>query len=147
MNLFFTTLAFLIGILLPIQVGINAELAKYINSPVLAAFISFLVGGFCLLVGAFTVKAPFPTWGQVASLPYWVWTGGLIGAIAVLGSIVAGPKIGALVLISLLLAGQLFGSILIDHYGWLSFSVQKLDFQRLLGVVLLVGGFFLIRKY
>ena len=147
MNLFFSTLAFLIGILLPIQVGINLELARYINSPVLAAFISFLVGGFCLLIGAFAVKAPFPTWNQVVSLPCWTWTGGLIGAIAVLGSIVAGPKIGALVLVSLLLAGQLVASILIDHYGWLGFSVQKIDFQRLLGVVLLVGGFLLIRKY
>jgi transporter family-2 protein len=46
-----------------------------------------------------------------------------------------------------LLAGQLVASILIDHYGWLGFSVQKIDFQRLLGVVLLVGGFLLIRKY
>ncbi len=147
MNLFFTTLAFLIGILLPIQVGINAELGKFINSPILAAFISFLVGGFCLLVGSFAVKAPFPTLNQVVSLPYWAWTGGLIGAGAVFGSIVAGPKIGALVLVSLLLTGQLVASILIDHYGWLGFSVQKIDFQRLLGVVLLVGGFLLIRKY
>ena len=147
MSLFFSTLAFLIGILLPIQVGVNLELARYINSPVLAAFISFLVGGFCLLVGAFAVKAPFPTWNQVVSLPCWTWTGGLIGATAVFGSIVAGPKIGALVLVSLLLAGQLVASILIDHYGWLGFSVQKIDFQRLLGVVLLVGGFLLIRKY
>ena len=65
----------------------------------------------------------------------------------VFGSIVAGPKIGALVLVSLLLAGQLVASILIDHYGWLGFSVQKVDLQRLIGVVLLVGGFLLIRKY
>ena len=64
MSLFFSTLAFLIGILLPIQVGVNLELARYINSPVLAAFISFLVGGFCLLAGAFSVKAPFPSWNQ-----------------------------------------------------------------------------------
>ena len=147
MNIFFSTFAFLIGILLPIQVGINLELARYINSPVLAAFISFLVGGVCLLASAFAVKAPFPTWNQIASLPFWTWTGGLIGATVVFGSIVAGPKIGALVLVSLLLAGQLVASILIDHYGWLGFSVQKVDLQRLIGVVFLVGGFLLIRKY
>ena len=147
MNIFFSTFAFLIGILLPIQVGINLELARYINSPVLAAFISFLVGGVCLLASAFAVKAPFPTWNQIAYLPFWTWTGGLIGATVVFGSIVAGPKIGALVLVSLLLAGQLVASILIDHYGWLGFSVQKVDLQRLIGVVLLVGGFLLIRKY
>ncbi|MBM14499.1 MAG: hypothetical protein CMH75_00160 [Nitrospina sp.] len=147
MNLFFTFLAFLIGILLPIQVGVNVELARYINSPILAAFVSFLVGAFCLIVIAFVVKSPFPTLGQIMSVPSWTFTGGLIGASVVFASIVAGPNIGALALVSLLLAGQLLGSVLIDHYGWLGFDVQKMDFQRLFGIVLLVGGFLLIRKY
>ena len=147
MNLFFTFLAFLIGILLPIQVGVNVELARYINSPILAAFVSFLVGAFCLIVIAFVVKSPFPTLGQIMSVPSWTFTGGLIGASVVFASIVAGPNIGALALVSLLLAGQLVGSVLIDHYGWLGFTVQKMDFQRSLGVILLVGGFLLIRKY
>ena len=147
MNLFFTILAFLIGILLPIQVGVNVELAIYINSPILAAFISFLVGAFCLILIAFIVKSPFPTWSQIMEVPSWTLAGGLIGASVVFASIVAGPNIGALALVSLLLAGQLIGSVLIDHYGWLGFTVQKMDFQRSLGIILLVGGFLLIRKY
>ena len=147
MNLFFTILAFLIGILLPIQVGVNVELARYINSPILAAFISFLVGAFCLILIAFVVKSPFPAWGQIMAVPSWTLAGGLIGASVVFASIVAGPNIGALALVSLLLAGQLIGSVLIDHYGWLGFTVQKMDFQRSLGIILLVGGFLLIRKY
>ena len=57
-----------------------------------------------------------------------------------------GTQIGALALVSLLLAGQLVASILIDHYGWLGFPVQKMNIQRLLGVMLLVGGFLLVRK-
>lgn len=132
--------------MLPVQVGVNAELARHINSPVLAALVSFLVGGMCLIMSAAVFKAPLPTWSQVVSLPNWLWGGGLIGALVVLGSILAGPKIGALALVSLLLAGQLIASILIDHFGWLGFSIQKMDVQRLLGVLLLVGGFLLIRK-
>ncbi|MBC8283514.1 MAG: DMT family transporter [Nitrospinae bacterium] len=111
MSLILTTLAFFIGVLLPVQVGVNAELARHINSPVLAALVSFLVGGLCLIVGSIIVKAPFPTWGQVVSLPSWLWGGGLIGAAVVFGSIVAGPKIGALALVSLLLAGAPIVSI------------------------------------
>jgi uncharacterized membrane protein YdcZ (DUF606 family) len=34
MNYTVTILAFFVGVLLPVQVGINAELAKYINSPI-----------------------------------------------------------------------------------------------------------------
>lgn len=146
MNYILTTLAFFVGVLLPVQVGVNAELAKYINSPILAALVSFLVGGMCLILGAVVFKAPLPTLSQVTSLPTWLWGGGMIGALVVLGSILAGPKIGALALVSLLLAGQLVASILIDHYGWLGFPVQKMNIQRLLGVMLLVGGFLLIRK-
>lgn len=146
MNYILTMLAFIVGVLLPVQVGVNAELAKYINSPVLAALVSFLVGGLCLILGAVIFKAPLPTLNQVTSLPPWLWGGGMIGAAVVLGSILAGPKIGALTLVSLLLAGQLIASILIDHYGWLGFPVQKMNIQRLLGVLLLVGGFLLVRK-
>ena len=146
MNFTHTMLAFFIGALLPVQVGVNLELARYINSPVLAALVSFLVGGLCLIVSASILKTPFPTWNQVISLPSWIWGGGVIGALIVFGSILAGPKIGALALMSLLLAGQLVTSIIIDHYGWLGFSVQKIDYQRLLGVLLLFVGFMLIRR-
>ena len=146
MNFTHTILAFFIGALLPVQVGVNVELARHINSPVLAAMLSFLVGGLWLILSASIIKTPLPAWNQMTSLPNWVWTGGLIGALVVFGSILAGPKIGALALMSLLLAGQLVASLIIDHYGWLGFSVQKIDFQRLLGVLLLVGGFMLIRR-
>jgi bacterial/archaeal transporter family-2 protein len=64
----------------------------------------------------------------------------------VLGSIIAGPKIGALALVGILLAGQLIASVLIDHYGWMGFPIQKMNAVRLVGVLLLVGGFLLIRR-
>ena len=72
--------------------------------------------------------------------------GGLIGAAVVLGSIIAGPKIGALALVGLLLIGQLIASVLMDHFGWFSFPIQKMSEARLLGILLLVGGFLLVRK-
>lgn len=72
--------------------------------------------------------------------------GGLIGVAVVLGSIIAGPKIGALALVGILLSGQLIASVLIDHFGWLGFPLQKMNIVRLLGILLLVGGFILIRR-
>ncbi len=146
MNYLYTSLAFFVGFLLPVQVGINAELARFVNSPVLAALISFAVGAICLLASVVLLRVPFPAVGPVAAMPVWLWTGGLIGAAVVLGSIIAGPKIGALALVGILLAGQLIASVLIDHFGWLGFPVQKMNAVRLFGVFLLVGGFFLIRR-
>ncbi|MBT3415854.1 MAG: hypothetical protein HN426_11930, partial [Nitrospina sp.] len=82
-----------------------------------------------------------------AVMPAWAWGGGLIGAAVVLGSILAGPKIGALALVGLLLTGQLVASVLMDHFGWFGFPIQKMSEARLLGILLLVGGFLLIRKH
>ena len=146
MSFALAVLAFSIGVLLPVQVGVNVELARHIHSPVLAALISFLVGSICLIFSVAFLKIPFPSWVNMISLPSWLWSGGLIGALVVLGSILAGPKIGALALVSLLLTGQLIASIVIDHFGLLGFSIHKMDFQRFLGIILLVGGFLLIRK-
>jgi transporter family-2 protein len=147
MNYLYTSLAFFVGFLLPVQVGINAELARFISSPLLAALVSFIVGTLCLLASVMLFsKVPLPTFGIVAAMPVWVWGGGLIGAAVVLGSIVAGPKIGALALVGLLLAGQLIASVLMDHFGWFGFPVQKISEARLFGIVLLAGGFFLIQK-
>jgi bacterial/archaeal transporter family-2 protein len=147
MSYFYISLTFFIGFLLPVQVGINSELARFVNSPVLAATVSFLVGGLCLLISLVLLKIPFPSMGIVSAMPIWSWGGGLIGAAVVLGSIIAGPKIGALALVGVLLAGQLIASVLIDHFGWLGFPMQKMSGIRLAGIVFLVGGFLLIRKH
>jgi bacterial/archaeal transporter family-2 protein len=146
MNYLYISLAFFVGFLLPVQVGINAELARFVSSPVLAALVSFLVGGLCLLLSVVILKVPFPAFGNIAAIPVWSWGGGLIGAAVVLGSIIAGPKIGALALVGVLLIGQLFASVLIDHFGWLGFPIEKMNGIRFVGILLLVAGFLLIRK-
>jgi bacterial/archaeal transporter family-2 protein len=48
MNYLYTSRELFVGFMLPVQVGINAELARFINSPVYAALISFVVGSVCL---------------------------------------------------------------------------------------------------
>ena len=146
MNYLYSSIVFFVGFLLPVQVGINAELARYINSPLLAALISFTVGTVCLGLSVLIFKIQIPTINLITVMPGWAWCGGLIGAAVVLGSIIAGPKIGALALVGILLAGQLIASVLIDHFGWMGFPIQKMNAVRLVGVLFLVGGFYLIRR-
>ncbi|KMP10295.1 hypothetical protein UZ36_08060, partial [Candidatus Nitromaritima sp. SCGC AAA799-C22] len=97
-------LALAIGLVLPLQVGINADLARRVSSPVTAGLISFAVGTVALLVCAGFVRIPWPNWNTVTAMPLWLWTGGLIGAFAVFGGIVSGPKIGFLSLVALVLS-------------------------------------------
>ena len=135
MNYIYISLAFFVGFLLPVQVGINAELARFVNSPLLAALVSFIVGALCLLASGVFLKVPFPGFGKFGVMPVWVWGGGLIGAVVVLGSILAGPKIGMLALVGLLLAGQLVASVLMDHFGWFGFPIQKMSEARWVGIL------------
>ena len=50
--------AFAAGVALPVQFGINAQLAAWLHSPVRAAFVSFLTGAIILGVAAALVFKP-----------------------------------------------------------------------------------------
>ena len=147
MGQLYILLALAIGLLLPIQVGINTELAQRISIPVTASFFSFAVGTIGLMICLWVLRGPWPDLNTITTVPKWLWLGGLIGAFAVFGSIISGPKIGLLSLVALVLAGQLLASLILDHYGWLGFPVRELSFGRISGSVLLLIAVILIHKY
>ena len=147
MGQLYIVVALAIGLLLPIQVGINTELAHRISSPVTASFFSFAVGMVGLIICVWASKEPWPDLITMTTLPKWLWLGGLIGAFAVFGSIISGPKIGFLSLVALVLAGQLLASLFLDHYGWLGFPIRELSLGRISGSALLLIAVILIHKY
>ncbi|WP_373280508.1 DMT family transporter [Methylogaea oryzae] len=44
-------------------------------------------------------------------------------------------------------AGQLRASLVLDHYGWLGFAVRPVNWQRLVGAALLLGGAVLLVRH
>jgi bacterial/archaeal transporter family-2 protein len=135
--------ALLAGAMLPIQFGINAQLAEWVGGSVRAAFVSFLVGATALLVAVLATARGWPD--RAGDAPWWVWTGGLLGAFYVLGSIVTAPKLGAATLVALILAGQALASLAVDHFGWVGFEEQPITLLKVVGVLLLAGGVALVR--
>jgi bacterial/archaeal transporter family-2 protein len=139
--------AFAAGAMLPIQFGINAQLARWIDSPVQAALVSFVVGGLALLLVALAFYRQLPAASKLGAAPWWVWAGGLFGAFYVLGSVVAAPRLGAVTLVALILAGQALSSLLVDHFGWVGFEEQPITIGRIAGVLLLAVGVALVRIF
>jgi bacterial/archaeal transporter family-2 protein len=135
--------ALLAGAMLPIQFGINAQLAEWVGGSVRAAFVSFVVGAMALLIAVVVSARGWPD--RAGDAPWWVWTGGLLGAFYVLGSIVTAPKLGAATLVALILAGQAIASLLVDHFGWVGFEEQPITLMRVFGIALLAGGVALVR--
>jgi bacterial/archaeal transporter family-2 protein len=131
------------GAMLPIQFGINAQLATWVGGSVRAAFVSFVVGALALLVAVLATTRSWPD--RAGDAPWWVWVGGLLGAFYVLGSIVTAPKLGATTLVALILAGQAIASLLVDHFGWVGFEEHPISALRVVGVLLLAGGVALVR--
>jgi transporter family-2 protein len=139
--------AFAAGAVLPFQAGINAELAGWVNSPMRAAFVSFVVGALVLLVVAALVFKPLPSWTRLGDAPWWVWIGGALGAFYVAGSIVSAPRLGAATLIALIVAGQSLASLLVDHFGWVGFAENPISPGRIGGMVLIAAGVVLVRIF
>ncbi len=131
------------GAMLPIQFGINAQLAEWVGSSVRAAFVSFVVGALTLLAAVLLASRGWPE--RAGDAPWWVWIGGALGAFYVLGSIVTAPKLGAAALVALILAGQAIASLLVDHFGWVGFEENPITPLRVVGILLLAAGVVLVR--
>jgi bacterial/archaeal transporter family-2 protein len=139
--------AFAAGAMLPIQFGINAQLAHWIDSPLRATLVSFVVGALALLVATLGFARGWPGSERIGAAPWWVWVGGLLGAFYVLGSVVTAPKLGAATLAAGILAGQAVASLLVDHFGWVGFEENPVTPGRLLGIALVAAGVALVRFF
>ncbi len=144
MNYLFLLLAFLTGVAITVQAGINANLRSAMGNPVLASAISFVVGLVFLLGFLLVSRAPVPSLDTIRQVSWWKWTGGLIGAVYVTTVILSVPKIGTANLVSLSVAGQLLAAVVLDHYGMLGFAVHPANSWRLIGILLIIGGALLV---
>lgn len=139
--IFLTVLA---GIAVTLQVGVNSSLRLAINSPVFAAFFSFVIGTIGLFTYIIVTRAPWPPMQTLSKVPVWAWLGGLLGAYYVVTAIIAAPKLGAASLVSIVVATQLCTSLVLDHYGLVGFAQHGINGWRVAGALLLIAGVMLI---
>ena len=140
-------LALLAGAMLPIQFSVNAQLRNAVGGPVAAAAISFVVGTVCLFLVYAGSRQPVPRWTRLSAAPWWVWTGGALGATYVLLSIVLVPRIGAGTTVAFIVAGQMVTAVVLDHFGFLHVPQHRLSLLRAVGAALVIGGVALIQRY
>lgn len=135
------------GAMLPIQFGINAQLASWVGSPLRATLVSFVVGSLVLFLATLVFARGVPAAARLAAAPWWVWLGGFLGAFYVLGSVVTAPKLGAAALFAFILAGQATASLAVDHFGLVGFAENHVTPGRLAGMALVAAGVALVRFY
>lgn len=143
---FLLALPLLSGAMMPLQAGVNGQLARHMDSVLLASLISFLIGSLALLTIALYQRELPASLAGFRGLNWWHWTGGLLGVLFVVSAAFAGPRIGALLFMSLVLAGQLGMALTLDHFGWAGFPQASITPGKLAGLALIVAGIWLIRR-
>ena len=111
------------------RVGIFEALAFSTIVAIVVAFVALLV-----------VRQGVDGIGAAARQPVWLWTGGALSAFIVLAVTVGPPRIGVTATVGIVIAGNLVMAALIDRFGWLGNDRIALDWQRVLGILLLAAG-------
>lgn len=145
--LYFVLLSFFAGIAIALQANMNSQLGVLLTSSLLATFIALLSSAiFTSIAMAFLVK-DFPSINVLKSVPiYLYFCGGLLSAFALASFYYVIPKIGILSMISFGLTGQLIYSVVSSHFGLFDLPVSSINISKILGVIAMLIGIFLINK-
>ncbi len=139
-------IAIISGTFLPIQAALNTRLGKSIDNPVIAALISFVVGSIALGLYVVLTKQSL-SWTIIKNVPVYAWLGGLLGAFYVTAIIFAFPRIGPALTFGLIVTGQMIIAILLDHFNILVAQQHSINGWRIFGVLLVITGVIIIRKF
>ena len=142
----FLVLALITGALIPIQAATNATFSKSIGNPLITGLMVFIIGLIGMILFVLMSRAPFPTPQQLASTPLYGYLGGLIVATYVVMITILVPKIGVGAAIGLIVTGQIICAVTIDHFGFFNVAVRNISITRLAGVLLMIGGIYLVMK-
>ena len=144
-------ISLLAGAALAMQSAVNGALRTTTRSPLFASIASF--SGGLLLLPWMLILSHIAGFYEVPTLEllkeeteWWMYVGGILGVILVLGSVLITKKIGFTPYFSLLIAGQLVGSVLADSVGFLGGEVIVPDLRRISGIIILVMGAILAQK-
>jgi len=141
----FILVAIVIGGVVALQPGLNADVARRIGNPFVAALLSILVS---FALAAFYVLATRQTvaWHSVGSLPWYLWLAGTIGVIFVAGTLWLAPILGAAALFAAIVAGQMIMATLVDWFGFGGYQSHSLDPLRIVAIVLVLAGVLIFQR-
>jgi transporter family-2 protein len=132
----------LVGGCIALQAPINAGLGRSTGN-FAAATVSFAVGTI-LLASIVFASGKADGLSNVAHVEWYYLLGGALGAAYVFSALVLVSEIGAGAVAAATVTGQLTTSVVLDRIGFLGLDKEPISLSRLCGVLLLLGGTYLI---
>jgi bacterial/archaeal transporter family-2 protein len=133
----------MVGGAVALQAPINSQLGKSVGT-FQAAFLSFAIGTVALLVIATLAKGGLGGIRHATEPPWYYLTGGLLGVAYVSTVLVTVRTLGAGGVTAATIAGQLTLAVVIDQLGILGVAQRSITVSRMVGIVLLAAGVFLV---
>ncbi|MGO3796337.1 MAG: DMT family transporter [Pauljensenia sp.] len=137
--------AVLTGTLSAIQATVNGRLGVVAGSPLFAATVSFVVGTLALVFIVASLRVRPDLRGVAAAEPWWIWSGGALGAGFVLANSAIAPVLGTGLTVSVVLLGQIVSGLLVDQVGLLGAPRRPVGALRVLGALTVLAGVVLVR--
>ena len=132
----------LAGGIVAMQPAMNAQLGRETGA-LPAALASFLIGAAVLTV-LVIATGQLDGLGSTFDVRWYYLLGGVFGALWITTSLIAVSSLGAGGVVAATITGQLTGSVILDRLGILGLEQVPITPLRVLGVVLLVTGTYLI---
>jgi transporter family-2 protein len=131
------------GFILSNQNPINAKLGATLKSPFRSSFTSFSIGTIFLVFLFFITNQHTASFSSIAvKNPWWIWIGGILGAIYLTSNVLLFPKLGAIQTIILPILGQVLMGEVIDTFGLFGTAKVSLTLLKIVGIVTLLIGIY-----
>jgi transporter family-2 protein len=132
------------GGLIALQAPINSLLGRQVGT-FQAAFVSFFIGTLALCaIAALAGDGGLSAVSGIRHVPWHYLLGGLLGAAYVTTVLVTVRTLGAGGVTAATISGQLAMSVIVDQFGLLGVAKDPISALRVVGLVLLGAGTFLI---
>ncbi|RJX22988.1 MAG: DMT family transporter [Ammonifex sp.] len=131
------------GSLMAVQGSVNALLGK-ISGLWEATFIVHAVG--VVFAGTLLIFLGSGGFTRLGNVPWYAWTGGLLGVLIIFGVAKSIPKVGVAPATTAIVFAQVLTATVIDHFGL--FGMARLPFTgwRIVGGLLLTAGVWFLMK-
>ena len=128
------------GIVLAIMISLNGgwgNISGNYASSVIIHFVGLIGIIFVLIFTKSKIK-------NLKGIPFYMFTGGLIGILTVLFTNIGFSGLGVSLTVSLSLLGQLITSLIIDHFGYFNMPVIEFDKKKILGLIIIIAGIYVM---
>jgi transporter family-2 protein len=142
----FIIIALVIGGFLSVQGSINAHLSSFLKHPLQASLTNVLVGTIILILLNVILRTSMPALSDMKRIPWYLFLGGVIGAMFVTSVVLLIPRIGVTTMLAASIAGQLIIAAVIDHFGFFNVAEHPISLSRTAGIAMLIAGILLIQK-